>query len=415
MTLSVGKDKTVVWMAGVKGGLVPLQDKGAVFEPLKIQFAPKIDTPSAWNRLAVDYGRDEIYVSNGTNRMWRYNGLTGEGGRLKQDGKDFSVLDLAVGYDGLLYTQLSDGSYSGALVRLTRDLAPAPFAGSGTHVFMPYVYGRAGLGFCVRGLGAGPEGQCYQTFMYKWVAYATAGFGPDGKPLKGKYLPGIWTNKDSATKAAGLDSAVIGPVPGANANIRVDLKGNLYVGMLTRPKGSVPPKGFEKDQGYRVSVGSVVKFGPDGGAMPGDAGAVSTDRMDGALNTYVGLAPFSSAAEGFGSNTCCVCRVPRFDLDRYGRLVIPNAMTNSVLLYDNAGNLILEFGQYGNFDSQFVNPFEADEKKKGKPAIAVPEIPMAWPTGAGFGRDHIYVNDTYNRRAVRVDSVWKAEEICEVR
>jgi hypothetical protein len=208
---------------------------------------------------------------------------------------------------------------------------------------------------------------------------------------------------------------VVGPVPQGNANIRVDLKGNIYIGLLLRPKGFIPPKGFEKDQGYRVAVGSVVKFGPEGGAMPGNDGAVSADKMDGSLQTYMGLAPFSSAAEAFGSNSCCVCRVPRFDLDRFGRLALPNCMTNSVLLYDNAGNLILEFGKYGNFDSQFVNPFQTDEKNKRTATVSVPEIPLAWPTGAGFGRDHIYVNDTYNRRAVRADLTWKAEETVAVK
>ena len=128
------------------------------------------------------------------------------------------------------------------------------------------------------------------------------------------------------------------------------------------------------------------------------------------MQAYVGLAPFSSTAEAFGGNTCCVCRVPRFDLDRYGRLVLPNAMTNSVLLYDNAGNLILEFGKYGNFDSQFVRPGSPDTR----PLVAVPEIPMTWPTGAGFSEKHIYVNDTYSRRALRVDLQYAAEAVCDI-
>ena len=133
--------------------------------------------------------------------------------------------------------------------------------------------------------------------------------------------------------------------------------------------------------------------------------------VQGAVRAYPGLAPFSHT--GFGGNTCCVCRVARFDLDPYGRLVMPNAITNSVSLVDNAGNKILEFGAYGNFDSQNVNPFATGEKK-GKPAVAVPEIPLAWPTGAGFSEDHIYVNDTYSRRVVRVDRTCAAEATCSV-
>jgi hypothetical protein len=33
--------------------------------------------------------------------------------------------------------------------------------------------------------------------------------------------------------------------------------------------------------------------------------------------------------------------------------------------------------------------------------ISCPFYSLAWPTGAGFGENHLYVNDTYNRRVVR--------------
>ncbi|HOX06498.1 MAG TPA: hypothetical protein PK280_08865 [Planctomycetota bacterium] len=422
MALAAGKDKTVVWMA--VGKLVALEDKGASFEPLPLQFGPKTSVPADWNRLATDYDRDEIYVSNGTTRIWRYKGETGEGGVLKKDGKEFLANDLAVGYDGLLYTRVSgkwNGSapeYSGPFWRLDHELNPAPYAGSGTHVLSPYIYSRFGIGFAERGLGVGPDGKVYLGFMYKWVAYAVGGWGPDGKALQGKYLKGLYpAEKPEERKqyAPEMNSAIIGPVPQGSANVRVDLKGDIYVGLMHRPKGFTPPAGFEKDQGYRVSVGSVVRFGPEGGAMLGnDAGAVSAAEMEGAKQAYVGLAPFSSAAEAFGGNTCCVCRVPRFDLDRYGRLILPNAMTNSVLLYDNAGNLILEFGKYGNFDTQFVNE-NTEAGKAKKPTVAVPDIPLCWPTGAGFTAKAFYVCDTYNRRAVRAEATFKAEETCEVK
>jgi hypothetical protein len=44
---------------------------------------------------------------------------------------------------------------------------------------------------------------------------------------------------------------------------------------------------------------------------------------------YPGVAPFSGAGYG-GNSSCCVCRVSRFDLDRYGRLALPNVVTCSV-------------------------------------------------------------------------------------
>src|SRR5205814_2002511 len=140
------------------------------------------------------------------------------------------------------------------------------------------------------------------------------------------------------------------------------------------------------------AAGSVIKFTPEGGfvanmpeadTIPPTAGAKGLDLRDGmfaegAIQAYPGMGPFSY--RHFGGNNCCVCRVPRFDLDRYGRLVMPNAISTSVQLVDNAGNPILEFGQYGNYDSQYVPPGSKD----AKPVVAVPEIPLAWPLGAGI-------------------------------
>lgn len=407
MALAAGKDKTIIWVAGVKGGLAALEDKGADFAALATDFKPNPERQQDWNRLAADFARDEIYCSNGTTRMWRYDGATGAGQLLKKDGKVFKANELAVGYDGLLYVRVSgewDGSaagYSGPFWRMDRDLNPAPFHETGTHVLSPYIYSRYGIGYAERGIGVGPDGKSYVSFMYRWVAYAVGGFGGDGKPLPGKYLKGEFpSEKESKKYPPGWDSAVIGPLPQANAGIRVDLKGNIYVGMLYWPKEILPPKGYEKDEAWKESVGSVVKFPPEGGRMSGKDDAQLAQALEGALHVYTGIAPFSKA--GLGGNTCCVCRGPRFDIDRYGRLALPNALTGSVLYYDNAGNLIAEFGAYGNFDSQYVNPNNATGKA-GKPALASPEIPLAWPSGAGLTEDHIYVNDTYERRAVRVD------------
>jgi hypothetical protein len=55
-----------------------------------------------------------------------------------------------------------------------------------------------------------------------------------------------------------------------------------------------------------------------------------------------------------------------------------------------------------------VNPAAEGGKSKA-PTVAVPEIPLAWPSGAGFTENSIYLCDTYNRRLVRVDKSFKAE------
>ena len=75
-------------------------------------------------------------------------------------------------------------------------------------------------------------------------------------------------------------------------------------------------------------------------------------------------------------------------------------------------NLIEEFGKYGNFDSQYAH-CEAAEGRQAKPTLPRPDIPLAWPTGAGLSEDHIYVNDTYARRVVRVDKTFAAEAMAD--
>ena len=413
MALSVAKGKTVVWVAGVRGGLVALEDKGGEFVPAESHFSPQPGAQRDWNRMAVDYGRDEVYVNDGASGMWRYDGKTGRGERLKKGGKLFWATDLAVGYDGLLYVRSGSGrppgqDYSGPFERLTRDLAPAPYKETGTHVLSAYIYSRYGIGYAERGIGVGPRGEAYLSFMYRWVAYAVGGFGPDGKPMEGKYLKGRFPGKGKYPRD--WTTAVIGPVSQANGGIRVDLAGKIYVGMLHWPKAAPLPHGYKMDRCWKDTVGSVVKFDPkEGGAMAGKDDAQRAEAVTGAIGTYPGLAPFSKA--GLGGNTCCVCRTPRFDLDRYGRLALPNAVTNSVWLYDNAGNLIAEIGRYGNFDSQYVPADAADRK----PLVAVPDIPLTWPTGAGFGPESIYVNDTYSRRVVRADLTYQAETTCPVK
>ena len=419
--LGTSRGGPVIWIGG-GGNLICVRDLGESFEVQQTAFKPKANSETDFARIAVDPLREEVYTNDGVNRFWRYDGRTGRGEPLMKDGRPFSGVDLAVGYEGLLYVRTGTG-YSGPLERYTRDLDPAPLE-SGSHVFSKYIYSRYGVGFCEKGVGVGPRGEVYVNFMYGWNQYLVAGFNPDGSPKKGLYLEGIFKPDVKSGTPADLDTAVVGPVPMVCGGVRVDLAGNIYVGVGLKPKAFTPPAALAKDRAYASFTGSVVKFGPKGGTFLGlkDAQAKQPGapliemagkvEAENALNVYPGIAPFSGG--GYGNNTSsCVCRVPRFDIDRYGRLALPNAVTNSVLVLDNAGNLILEFGRYGNFDSQFVNP-NTEAGKAGRPTVAVPEIPMGWPVGAGFSEKSVYVCDLYNRRVIRADLTWAAEAACKV-
>jgi hypothetical protein len=445
--LGVMGGKPVLWLGG-GGEVVCVRDAGAAFETVETAFKPKPDSQLDWNRIATDYERDEIYTSNGVNNLWRYDGKTGKGEILRTKAGVFLGVDLAVGYDGLLYIR-TGGSYSGPFERYTRDLAPAPFA-SGSHVMSPHIYSRFGVGNCEKGVGVGPKGESYVNFMYGWNKYFIAGFDGAGKPIKGKYLKEKVAYKAADMKGKpakenpyppDLDSAVVGPITASSGGIRVDLQGNIYLGLRLLPKDWPKPAGFEKDPAYGNWTGSIVKFPPSGGSIAGECKDDDDPSLEGtktpvdrgltvvnALAIYPGTGPFSGNGWG-GGGSCCVCRVPRFDVDRYGRIVFPNAVTTSVRIVDNAGNLIAEFGKYGNFDSQYVNPETETGKAggstpstgsgqagspQGKPTVSLPEIPLAWPTGAGFTVGGIYVNDTYNRRIVKVVPTWQAEVTCPV-
>ena len=439
MVVTLRGEKTVLWLAGAATtdtklaphepprGLLAIEDQGEELRVLPALYGPQPGSQSEFARIAVDPLREEVYVSNGHNLIYRYNGDTGEGGLLRKDGKVFFAPDLSVGYDGLLYVRSGEG-YSGPLERVTRDLQPVPFPAIDSNILYP-IYGRYGIGFCEKGVGVGPDGRVYDCWMYDFAKYFVSGWNADGQPLRGKYMAErmkssapVWKDVKLPERRK-IDSAIIGPVPADNGGIRVDLQGNIYLGMRVRPKGFVPPAGFEKAPDYAGFTGSVVKFGPQGGVVLGIADAASAGAaaarmetsdpkvvIEGALAMYPGVAPFSGG--GYGGNTSgCVCRVARFDLDRYGRLALPNVVSTSVKIVDNGGNLVCEIGRYGNFDSQYVPPGSAG----GKPLVAVPEIPLCWPTGVGFSEKAIYICDTYARRVVRADLTWECEETCAVK
>jgi hypothetical protein len=440
IAVTVSGPRTIIWMAGAAfvengkpnkdrwpQGLVALEDNGSEFKIMQRQYGPRPEGESDFARIATDRQREEVYVSNGENLIYRYNGDTGEGGLLKKDGKVFYAPDLSVGYDGLLYVR-SGAAYSGPLERLTRDLVPAPFAATKSNKLYD-IYGRYGIGFCEKGVGVGPDGKVYDCWMYDFAKYFVSGWNADGMPLTGKYMSERMKASGCVFKDVKLPddrkiaTAIIGPVPSDNGGIRVDLKGNIYMGMRVLPRGFTAPAGYEKAPDYLGFTGSVVKFRPEGGAALGIPDAESKDStapkletnkpgvtIEGGLAIYPGVAPFSGGGYG-GNSSCCVCRVSRFDLDSYGRLALPNVVSCSVRILDNSGNLICEFGKYGNFDSQYV----PEDSKDQKPIVSTPEIPLAWPTGAGFTEKAVYVCDTYNRRVVRADFTWSAEASCDVK
>jgi hypothetical protein len=277
-----------------------------------------------------------------------------------------------------------------------------------------------------------PEGRFLFLGMFNWCHYAVMEVGADGKGVVNPRLKDVaWSDQErDKYQKAGINSALVGWLPTQCGGLKVGPKGNVYLGLRVLPRDYRVPEPFAKLNGYTQMVGSVLKFKPSGGALYPDDGrtgkvkvgrieltvpekfadglamgsivAQESGRMEktfieGAVSAYPGLAPFS----GFDRSDGCVCQTPRFDVDDYGRIYVPNALTCSVSILDDAGNEVARFGGYGNRDS--AGP---------KSALPKPALPLAYPVAVQVSFKHIYVADSANRRVVRADLTWKAEAAC---
>jgi hypothetical protein len=112
----------------------------------------------------------------------------------------------------------------------------------------------------------------------------------------------------------------------------------------------------------------------------------------------VGYAGFNASQAGGG----CACWFPRFALDFYGRSICPEPQQFSVAVLDNAGNLILRIGRYGNVDNAGPNsliPLGGDE------------VSLFHPLYVGTHTDRrIYISDYGNGRLLSVKLNYYVDE-----
>ena len=376
-------DVPVLWLGG-RSVLMRVEDRGDEFIVTAENILNRDRDAIEYVCYAdVDAENDLVYVTQGMGPVWRFDGRTGKGGRLK-----IRACDLALGPGGMVYTWGTTGSYSGAIARYGRNLKPAPIGGTGKHTYGALA-GRYGRGNSVCGLDVDARGRVF------------AVTGGNNCHVRVYDAEGslVSFERQAGEKSGTVPAAVTG-ISGRGGSIRVDAAGNIYILQEGLPKGFTPPKGFEKDVAYLRSTGTIYKFGPDGGEFKGKGW--TGRRPVGALAAYPGCGAFSGAWNS--TMSVCVCQKPRFDVYACGRLYIPNTTTFKVRVVDNAGNEILTFGGYGNFDSR------GPESKEPKPPI-----PLGWPTAVGASDDHIYVGDMLNHRVVRADKRFALEETVETK
>lgn len=332
--------------------------------------------------MDVDREAELVYVTRSGGTVWRYHGETGAGGPI-----DIKAVDLAVGPNGTIYTWGTTGGYDGPVARFTRDLKPAPLPGTGKHTF-GHVYGRAGRGSSVCGMDVGRDGKVYATFGTNDCHVRV--YDAEGALVE-------FPRKAKVEGGKGDVPAAIAGVIGYGGSLRVDSAGNMYLLQAGVPANYPVPPGYEKDEAFRSAIGTIYKLPPAGGEVKTKDWTVK--EVVGAVAQYPGCGPVSR----WRAVGACACTKPRFDVDGFGRLYIPNGITFSVSVRDNADNEIVRFGGYGNYDCQ------GPASKEPAPAI-----PLGWPVTAGASDKFIYVGDCLNHRVIRVDKQFAAQATVKV-
>ncbi len=327
--------------------------------------------------MDVDRETELVYVTGSGSIVRRFHGETGKGETLP-----FKAVDVAIGPGGDIYAW-GTGRYDGPIARFGRDGSPRPLEATGKHVF-GFLSGRAGRGQVVCGLDVDLQGRVHATFGSNDCHVRVY-------DEKGELVD--YPRKQRSALELGrteVPAAITGAV-GYGGSVRVDNGGNIYLLQQGVPKDYPTPTGFEKLGGYRESIGTIYKFPPTGGEVKTTGSEVKA--VVGSVARYSGCGPISR----WNAVGACACTKPRFDVDGFGRLYIPNALTFTVSLRDNADNEIVTFGGYGNFDCQGPQSKEAE-----------PAIPLGWPVTAGASDRFIYVGDALNHRIVRVDRKYAA-------
>jgi hypothetical protein len=384
VTLDESGDATVLWLAGQekdgdKAGdtLLRVEDRGTSFAAGPDRYLNRdADAIGFVGYMDVDREAELVYVTGNGSGVWRYNGDTGQGGRIP-----IKAVDLAIGPGGHVYAW-GLGSYDGPIARYTRDLKEAPLGGASANTY-GHLYGRAGRGSAVCGMDVDARGRVYAT-------YGTNECHVRVYDEKGQLVDFPRKEKAHDGKEGEVPALITG-VTGYGGSLRVDLQGNIYLLQSGLPKGHAAPTGLEKDEGFRQAVGTIYKFPPTGGEIETKNGSVV--GVTGAVATYPGCGPVSR----WNAVGSCACTKPRFDVDEFGRLYLPNAVTFTVSVRDNADNEIVKFGSYGNFDST-------------GPDV----IPLGWPVTAGASDRYVYVGDALNHRVVRVDKRYALEASVDV-
>lgn len=193
------------------------------------------------------------------------------------------------------------------------------------------------MGAC-RGFAQGADGRIYYVTLGKAGAY-------DDDVVK-------------VIKDGELEDAARVEIHANMGGLQVDLKGNIYVGALVKPRGEwlppdlpVSPEGSKTSSGLAKVLGQgwgcIFKFPPAGGSvlMSKDGNATYMDTKGdsmigkGVIWSYYGFSKITAKGKSGG----CWCRGLYFGVDGWGRVFVPDQNQLRVAGLDTNRNLLWEF------------------------------------------------------------------------
>ena len=420
--------------------LLRIEDRGEAFgEPREVMAKPGQALTGGALLLLYDRKHDVIY-HHIANKLRRY---TGEGEELPfvkfedpKDGKRIYLCEAALDPDGnicvLGHRQWQYGK--DRILKFTPEgkLIPLPDAPDGVSISHP---NRGADPHQARGFTVAPNGDMYA--MYYDDKYPGK---QDLEPWDRSFPLRIAVAHVSATGKM-LNPRLIAHLRAGAGGIRVDGRGNIFVGDNIMPPGVAYPWDFvgvlpdplqQPYVGRRGSgggldpllrnMGMLLKFGPKGGTIvglpatdeiprgkrsPGDLHKPAPEeqwflfrnqrlRVTGAEWQYHGFAPVPAQYHGVTHVEQCTCLSGRFDLDEFGRAFVPDSIRRRITVLDSAGNVILRFGRPGNLDSNGEDP-----------AFAAP-----WWVAASS--DRVFVSDRALWRITRVQIAPKVKAECGI-
>jgi hypothetical protein len=420
MVLDCSGSRPMVWV-GQLGypaiELCGLEDQGTMLAPVAQKIAgkpagatgrPAISLPA--NGLAVDREEKVLYsggqaLGGGSQNWVKVDLATGARAR-----SAILADELAIGADGSIITLTQAGDAGRPTIprsiirrydlnerRIAFEGGEMDWSGPPTHH--------------TRGFAVAPNGDIHIITAEKtWGPQAVSTYGPDCKLKKDKVIP----------------------VPNAVAGIQGDRAGNIYIACNVRPKGVVSPPIYGHPihpllgdatkwpwgdhNAYRWMTGCILKFPSSGGKIVSHlfdhkppAAAVPEGNLDGfnvpelqvdsdsthALDVigatwqYLGISPCVS--DNNGPDEDCRCPNPRFCVDDFGMILVPDALSFSVVVLDNNKNEILRFGEYGNMDQAGAGSSRPN-----------PAIPFCKVGPVVKVNNSVYVSDPGNQRIVKV-------------